>query len=74
VEVPAGSLIAYSHTPTGTPTIGSYLGLAAVVEVVATAETVNFSPSDKNGQTFEGIRNTSKVLVGGSYSGTPTDV
>lgn len=74
IAVAGGDTLALVSTPSGTPTASSWLAVATVMVVDATAPPVNFTDTDKAGQTFEGIRNTSAVQIGGTYSGTPTDV
>ena len=74
VAVAAGDLINYEHVPASTPASSTWTAVSSVMSVDAGGVAVNFSPSDVSGQTFEGIRNTSKVIVGGAYSGTPTNV
>lgn len=70
----AGDRLSFSSTPASTPATSNFGRFSAVATVDAGGGGVAFSSSDRVGQTFEGIINTSAVQVGGTYSGSPTDV
>lgn len=74
VSLAAGDLVNVATTPSGTPATVTFARTSCVATVDAGGGGVAFSSTDRTGQTFEGVRNTSAVQVGGAYSGTPTDI
>ncbi|MET0374678.1 MAG: hypothetical protein ABW128_10530, partial [Rhizorhabdus sp.] len=74
VTLAGGDLIDVATVPAGSPASSGWGGASAVAVMSSAPQPVAFSSRDKAGQTFDGIRNASKVAVGGSYSGTPTSV
>jgi hypothetical protein len=74
VSVTAGQVIDISTTPAGTPAAVTWARTGVTAVVVPAANQVNFSVTDISGDVFDGYVGTGQPIVGGTYSGTPSDI
>lgn len=67
----------YMTVPSGSPTASAAVSVSAVLIVSDVADETVFLPTDRDGQVFEGIRNTGanqRTIVKGLYGGDKTDI